>query len=224
MVQSMSLKSALYVLAMLTVAGMQIMRRRRLRKKSRQAGAADDAPNTSPFMVPFALDAKRQVTAYQEFVPGFWIGFDPACQSVVFVSQEVNEDSTFVPSIHRYILAVQAAEPRESKWITVERASGHVEAGTSYRVSGTIVAKISKPRNLIVKFIVPQKSGVNNSLHLAAANITTDYSGFSFMESISADALGAPDRSKRSRVAIFLPLLDGVLAEIGAFDVNLEKA
>ena len=113
MVQSMSLKSALYVLAMLTVAGMQIMRRRRLRKKSRQAGAADDAPNTSPFMVPFALDAKRQVTAYQEFVPGFWIGFDPACRSVVFVSQEVNEDSTFVPSIHRYILAVQAAEPRE---------------------------------------------------------------------------------------------------------------
>jgi hypothetical protein len=223
MTEQMTFMDGLYVVEFLAGVILVLIGRRRRRGKNPELNAADNSHNSTLFAVPFAVDTRRQVTAYGEIVPNFRIGFDDAMESVVFVSQRLNENSTFAPSLHRYILAIHVVELRESKWITIESTTGHIDAGKNLRASVTIVARISKPSNLIVEFIIPQKSGMDNSIHLGVASMTMDYNGFSFMELIGPDALGDPDHSKRSRVAIFLPLLDGVLIEIGAFDVYLEK-
>jgi cytochrome c2 len=189
---------------------------------STEARGIDDqpSPDLAPFAIPFAAEGARRVHAYEELLPGFWIGFDETAGSVVETRQVPIANTEAVPSYHRYSVEVRLGELKGSKWATVERTVPALLRAANARVGVTLVAKLSDASPVQVQLYVPQRDGEERSIILGEASLSSALSAHYVGAAINAGALANAEAAPR--IVIVLPLKDGLVFEIAALTVHVE--
>ena len=187
------------------------------------AAVGDDVPppaDLAPFAIPFAIDAPHRARAYEEILPGFWIGFDEARGSVIKVRQKLNAGLPAVPSYHRYTVEVRLEDLKGSEWATVERTLATLGQQEKTRLGVTLVGRLSEASQVRVELFVPQRDAKDRRILLGEPSLGTALSSHYFGAEIEAAGLGNVDPARAPRVVLLLPLKNGLVAEIAALTIH----
>jgi aldose sugar dehydrogenase len=178
------------------------------------------ATSNAPFVLPIATDQEKPVGAYQELLPGFWVGFDETRKSVVHVRQKSDVPFDLVPRYHKYVVEAAFDDLKGSEWATIEHLTEKLNPATTSLVNVTLVAKLSEAAPVSVVLFVPQRQRKDLRIPLGEAELTTERSIHHLGATVDGDDLGDPNPDRSPRVVILLPLKNALVLELAAFDIH----
>jgi cytochrome c len=174
---------------------------------------------TDPFIAPFAIDQKVKVAAYDKLLPGFWIGFDDAKGSTVYVQQRpAAADPAY--GYLRYILEFDVVDLAGSDWLAIER---ELSDRGNFNLSVLLRAKMSKPGNVNIVLYIPQLNGPAKQILLGEATIGLDLQSFEFKRNIRSIDFGDTNEKDPPRVIANLPTENHFSIELAEFKVSVAR-
>lgn len=168
----------------------------------------------SPFMTAFAGPPKK-VTAYEELMPGFRVGFDETKPASIYILQKTDSARIGGPE-NKYLIDVDIKEAAGSEWITLERA---VEKPGISRVVVALTARMAAPAQVTFVLFIPQNGRPPERVAIGTADIGTDFRSFILEKSVDLRNFPNLDARYPSRIVALLPTRTGVWLELARFDI-----
>jgi hypothetical protein len=177
----------------------------------------------SPFIVPFAVGAKRRVRPFEELAPGFWIGFPDSFGPSVSIVQHAEANPLLAPPDHHFVIGLEIEDPKGTPWITIEELVEKGEPDTSYRI--TIAIKARGSRRVPIKFelSIPQDDTEDHRFKLGTLTIGREHEALFLSQTVDFSDVRALAAGGRPKILAFLPVDSPISMVIAYYRVLMTK-
>jgi hypothetical protein len=177
----------------------------------------------SPFIVPFAVGAKRRVRPFEELAPGFWIGFPNSFDPSVSIVQHAEANPLLAPPDHHFVIGLDIEDPKGTPWLTIEELVEKGEPNTSYRI--TVALKARGSRRVPIKFelSVPQDATEDHRFPLGTLTVGREHDALFLSQTVDFSDVRALAAGGRPKILAFLPVDSPISLAIAYYRVLMTK-
>lgn len=177
----------------------------------------------APFALPLGAQADQPVTAFRQFLPGVWVGFEAGSGASVTVRQTEKPDPFVSPPDHHFLFEVTVVDPGTTRWLTVESHAGRIAVAENYTAAAFLKVRANRAATLRFEIGIPRKGKPDARLPLGTANIGTDFQLAQLATPVSRQALAELDPAKSLTIITFLPTSADFRLELAFLRVLLSR-
>ena len=175
------------------------------------------------FTTPFAVNKSMPVHAYEEFIPGYCVGYEADKIPAISVRQENKANTLLSPPDHHFTFNVAVTDHAQSRWITLERDIGSYNKHDKLMLNISVKAKATMQGVLHLSLALPVEGNEPVQIPVDTVTLkgTEDYTSMIVSKEVDLSAYDvASDESKVSpRLTLFFPVNTNALYTLSLFTV-----